>query len=90
MPFDSFSNEDIPKGTGIMYVKKDGSVLYFKSSKTMKNMLKLKREGRKVAWTQKTISLTTEKKKVEKKDSSLAKDIEKKLAAKQATKEEKK
>lgn len=90
MPYDSFSNEDIPKGTGVMYVKKDGTVLYFKSSKTLKNMLKLKREGRKVRWTKKTVSLTTEKKKVEKADSALAKDIEAKLAAKQATKEEKK
>ena len=93
MPFDSFSNEEIPKGTGIMYVKNDGTVLYFKSSKTMKNMLKLKREGRKVRWTKKTISLTTEKKNVEKKDSAFAKDVEKKLAAKKEAakpKEEKK
>ncbi|MFH0927109.1 MAG: 50S ribosomal protein L24e [Candidatus Micrarchaeota archaeon] len=89
MPYDSFSNEEIPKGTGIMYVRKDGTVLYFKSSKTFKNMLKLKREGRKMRWTRKSLSLTTEKKKEEKKESALAKDIEQKLAAKHA-KEEKK
>lgn len=83
MPYDSFSNEEVPRGTGIMYVKKDGTVLYFKSSKSMKNMLKLKREGRKIRWTKKTVSLTTEKKKEEKKESALAKDIEAKLAAKQ-------
>jgi len=68
-----------------MYVKKDGSVLYFKGSKTMKNMLKLKRDGRKIRWTKKTLSLVSEKKKEEKKDSALAKDIEAKLAQKAAT-----
>lgn len=86
MPYDSFSNEYIPKGTGVMYVQKDGKVLYFEKSKSRKNMLKLKREGRKVRWTKKQISLTTEKKKVEKKDSALAKDIEEKMKAKQAAK----
>jgi len=90
MPYDSFSNEEIPRGTGIMYVKKDGTVFYFRSSKTMKNMLDLKREGRKVRWTKKTISLTTEKKKEEKKESAISKDIEQKIAAKHAAKEEKK
>ncbi len=82
MPYDSFSNEDIPKGTGVMYVKKDGSVLYFKNSKTMKNMLKLKRDGRNIRWTKKTVSLVTDKKRVEKKESALSKDIEAKLAQK--------
>ena len=90
MPYDSFSNEEIPKGTGIMYVKKDGTVLYFKGSKTMKNMLKLKREGRKIRWTKKTISLTTEKKKVEKKESAFTKDVEAKIAKKHEQKEGKK
>jgi large subunit ribosomal protein L24e len=87
MPYDSFSNEYIPKGTGVMYVQKDGKVLYFQKSKSRKNMLKLKRDGRKIRWTKKQISLTTEKKKVDKKESALAKDIEEKMKAKQATKE---
>ncbi len=47
----SFSGETIPKGTGFMYVKKDGTVYYFKGSKERKNFLKLKREGRKKKWT---------------------------------------
>jgi len=85
MPYDSFSNEEVPKGTGVMYVKKDGSVLYFASAKSMKNMLDLKRDGRNVKWTKKTFSLTTDKKKEEKKESALAKDIEKKLAEKKGT-----
>ncbi|MBT7391204.1 50S ribosomal protein L24e, partial [archaeon] len=30
----SFSGEDIPKGTGKMFIKKDGKVLYFKDNKS--------------------------------------------------------
>jgi ribosomal protein L24E len=90
MPYDSFSNEDIPKGTGIMYVQKDGRVLYFQSSKTMKNMLNLKRDGRLVRWTKKTVAVVSERKVEEKKDSVLAKEIEAKLAEKKKPEEKKK
>ena len=51
MPKCSFSGDEIPKGKGILYVKKDGSLYYFCSSKCKKNFLKLKREGRKQKWT---------------------------------------
>ena len=51
MPRCSFSGEEIPKGKGLIYVKKDGTVYYFASSKCKKNFLKLKREGRKQKWT---------------------------------------
>lgn len=47
----SFCGENIKKGTGIMYVKKDGKILYFCKSKCEKNMLKLNRTPRKVTWT---------------------------------------
>lgn len=47
----SFSSKDIPKGQGMMYVKKDGTVLYFYSSKERKNYLNLGREGRLQKWT---------------------------------------
>jgi len=47
----SFSNEEIPKGTGVIYVRKDGTVLYFKNQKAKKNMLGLGRVGKKVKWT---------------------------------------
>jgi len=46
----SFSGKEIPKGTGKMYVQKDGKVLYFASRKEEKNFLKLKRNPRKVKW----------------------------------------
>lgn len=51
MPKCSFSGEQIVPGTGIMYVLKEGKILYFKNSKCMKNYLKLKRNPRDVRWT---------------------------------------
>jgi large subunit ribosomal protein L24e len=52
MPICSFTGEEIPKGKGVMYVKKDGTIYYFKNSKARKNFLNLKREGRRQKWTQ--------------------------------------
>lgn len=51
MPRCSFSGKDIPKGQGLMYVKKDGTILYFYGSKEKKNYLTLGREGRRQKWT---------------------------------------
>ena len=51
MPTCNYSGEEIPPGTGIMYVKKDGKVLWFKDSKSEKGFLKLKRKPRNVKWT---------------------------------------
>lgn len=51
MPRCSFSGKEIEKGKGIMYVKKDGTIYYFASSKEKKNFLGLKREGRRQKWT---------------------------------------
>tara|TARA_B100001146_G_C15827144_1_gene283445 strand:+ start:168 stop:305 length:138 start_codon:yes stop_codon:yes gene_type:complete len=34
-----------------MFVRRDGAVLWFKNSKARRNMLKLKRNPRKVKWT---------------------------------------
>ncbi len=48
----SFSGEEISPGSGIMYVKKDGRVLYFKDRKAEKNMLQLNRKPRTTKWTQ--------------------------------------
>ena len=47
----SFCGKEIEPGTGRMYVKRDGSVLYFCSSKCYKNMMELKRVPRRVTWT---------------------------------------
>lgn len=47
----SFCNNEIPKGTGTMYVKVSGQILYFCSSKCEKNLLKLERIPREHKWT---------------------------------------
>ena len=51
MPKCSFSGEDLRTGTGLMYVLKDGKILWFKNSKSMKNYLKLKRKPLNTRWT---------------------------------------
>ncbi|MDH5376376.1 MAG: 50S ribosomal protein L24e [Candidatus Bathyarchaeota archaeon] len=47
----SFCGDDFPLGTGMMYVKNDGSILWFCSSKCRKSSLKLRRDPRKLKWT---------------------------------------
>lgn len=47
----SFCGREILPGTGIMYVKNDGTAFWFCSSKCRKNMLELKRDPRKLKWT---------------------------------------
>lgn len=80
--FCSFCNNEISKGTGELYVLRDGTMLPFCSSKCKANHVGLKREGRLVKWTNKGLILSSEKKAEEKKESALAKEIEKKLAEK--------
>jgi len=46
----TFCKEDIEPGTGKMFVKNDGKLFYFCSKKCEKNMLKLKRDPKKVKW----------------------------------------
>ena len=47
----SFCGTDIPKGTGKMFVKKEGAVFFFCSRKCQKNLLVLKRSPHKTGWT---------------------------------------
>ncbi|MBR9691494.1 50S ribosomal protein L24e [Candidatus Woesearchaeota archaeon] len=47
----SFCGNDIIKGTGKIFVKKDGKILHFCSTKCEKNLLKLKRKPIVVKWT---------------------------------------
>ena len=49
----SFCGKEIEKGTGVMFVRNDGKIFYFDSSKCEKNMLKLKREPSRVKWIKK-------------------------------------
>ncbi|MEM3769894.1 MAG: 50S ribosomal protein L24e [Candidatus Bathyarchaeia archaeon] len=47
----SFCGNEFPHGTGMIYVKNDGTIFWFCSSKCRKNSLKLKRDARKLKWT---------------------------------------
>ena len=49
---DSFSGKDISRGTGIMYVKNDGTIYYFANKKSEKNFFKLKRIPEKTKWSE--------------------------------------
>lgn len=48
----TFCGNEIPKGTGTMYVKKIGKIIYYCSSKCEKNNLVLGRKSAKLKWTQ--------------------------------------
>jgi len=56
----TFCKKELKKGTGMMFVKNDGKIFHFCSSKCDKNMLKLKRKPVKQSWV-------TKKKKVSEK-----------------------
>lgn len=47
-----FCKNEIEKGKGKIFVKKDAKVFNFCSSKCEKNLLKLKRKPRNIKWTQ--------------------------------------
>ncbi|RZN37533.1 MAG: 50S ribosomal protein L24e [Methanophagales archaeon ANME-1-THS] len=46
----TFCHTPIEQGTGMMLVRRDGTVFYFCSSKCERNMIKLGRKSRKVKW----------------------------------------
>lgn len=46
----SFCGKDIKRGQGILYVKKDGTLIYFDDGKCQVNMLVLKRKAGKLKW----------------------------------------
>ncbi|MEX2703480.1 MAG: 50S ribosomal protein L24e [Candidatus Baldrarchaeia archaeon] len=47
----SFCGRDIEPGTGMMFVRNDGTVLWFCSSKCRKSLVEMKRDPRKLKWT---------------------------------------
>jgi len=47
----SFCGDTVKPGTGLWYVKNDGTILRFCSSKCFKNALKLRRDPTRLAWT---------------------------------------
>ena len=51
----SFCDRSVAKGSGTMLAKNDGSILWFCSAKCKKNALVLKRDPRKLKWTNKYV-----------------------------------
>ncbi|MCK4885495.1 50S ribosomal protein L24e [Candidatus Bathyarchaeota archaeon] len=47
----SFCGHEFPPGTGMIYVRNDGTILWFCSSKCRKSSIVLKRDSRKIRWT---------------------------------------
>lgn len=47
----SFCGNAIKPGTGLLFVKKEGTAFFFCSRKCEKNMIKLGRSGAKTGWT---------------------------------------
>ncbi|PIU30413.1 50S ribosomal protein L24e [Candidatus Woesearchaeota archaeon CG07_land_8_20_14_0_80_44_23] len=47
----SFCGKNIQRGTGILFVRKTGKILYFCSTKCQKNLLKLGRKPSDYKWT---------------------------------------
>jgi len=46
----SFCGKEIKKGQGLLYVKKDGTLIYFDDGKCQINMLELGRKAAKLKW----------------------------------------
>ena len=61
----SFCGQNIKKGTGVLFVRKTGKILYFCSTKCSKNMLKLGRKPANIKWTKEYKKGVKDKKKVE-------------------------
>jgi len=51
----NFCDRTVAKGSGTMFAKNDGTVLWFCSAKCKKNALELKRDPRKLKWTKKYV-----------------------------------
>lgn len=47
----TFCGEEVARGTGVTYVKKDAKIFHFCSKKCEKNMIPLKRKPRNTTWT---------------------------------------
>ena len=46
----SFCSKNVPEGTGVMYIRKDGKIFHFDSRKCEKNLMKLGRDPRNFKW----------------------------------------
>jgi len=60
MPRCSFCKQNYEFPRGLSLILNDGNILYFCSSKCRKNMLKLKRDNKKVNWVRKADIIESE------------------------------
>jgi len=67
MPKCAFCGKQFVKGTGLLFVKKDGTAFFYCSSKCKKNSLTLKRSPHAVKWTETYQNAKQTAKKTEKK-----------------------
>ncbi|AFU60264.1 50S ribosomal protein L24e [Candidatus Nitrososphaera gargensis Ga9.2] len=51
----AFCGRSIPGGTGTMHVRNDGRILWTCSTKCSKNMFVIRRDPRKLKWTEKYV-----------------------------------
>jgi len=63
----AFCEKEVPKGTGMLFVKKDGTTSFYCSSKCEKNSEKLKRHAENLKWTR-VFHSAKEKETVQKKE----------------------
>lgn len=47
----SFCGRDVEPGTGMMFIRNDGRVYWFCSSKCRKSLVEMRRDPRKFKWT---------------------------------------
>ncbi len=57
----SFCKAEVERGTGLVYIRKDGTMHPFCSHKCRKNSLKLRRNPRNLKWVRETKAGTGEK-----------------------------
>jgi len=90
----AFCGERLKPGTGFLFVKKDGSPLFFCSRKCEKNLLKLKRKPIATKWTETSRQAKQVrkhgKKAVEKKETAVKKREKPKKAKKKKVRRKKK
>lgn len=48
----TFTGKEMPAFKGVHLIKNDGTIEYYSSGKAIKNALKLKRDKRKIKWTE--------------------------------------
>lgn len=57
----SFCGKELDRGGGVLFVRKDGSLLYFHEKKCRKNLIELGRKPSKLKWARAGVLMKTAK-----------------------------